>query len=31
MISAMGDNQDNGKCDFVLIDGKTLEVTGNIF
>ncbi|CAH0547994.1 unnamed protein product [Brassicogethes aeneus] len=28
MISAMGDNNDEGNCEYVLIDGKTLEVTG---
>lgn len=28
MISTMGDENENGKGDFVLIDSKTLEVTG---
>ncbi|XP_044258107.1 methanethiol oxidase [Tribolium madens] len=28
MISAMGDNQGNGKCEFILLDGKTFEVKG---
>lgn len=28
MISTMGDREENGKGDFVLIDSKTLEVTG---
>lgn len=28
MISTMGDKNENGKGDFVLIDAKTLKVTG---
>lgn len=28
MISTMGDKEENGKGDFVLIDAKTLKVTG---
>lgn len=28
MISIMGDRQGNGKCDFVLVDGKTYKTTG---
>nr|CAH7719517.1 unnamed protein product [Callosobruchus chinensis] len=28
MISTMGDKDDNGKCDFVLIDGKTYQMKG---
>lgn len=30
MISTMGDKDENGKGDFVLIDSKTLEVTGKL-
>lgn len=29
MISVMGDNEGNGKCDFVLFDSKTYENKGN--
>lgn len=29
MISIMGDVEGNGKGDFVLIDGKTLQTKGN--
>ncbi|XP_068917960.1 methanethiol oxidase [Tenebrio molitor] len=29
MISTMGDTEGNGKCDFILLDGKTFEVKGN--
>lgn len=29
MISTMGDIEGNGKCDFILLDGKTFEVKGN--
>lgn len=28
MISTMGDKEENGKGDFVLIDSKSLKVTG---
>ena len=30
MISTMGDKDENGKGDFVLIDSKTLELTGEL-
>lgn len=30
MISVMGDNDDNGKCDFILVDSKSLKVKGEL-
>lgn len=30
MISTMGDKDENGKGDFVLIDSKTLEMKGEL-
>lgn len=30
MISTMGDNNGNGKGDFILVDGETLKVKGTL-